>query len=44
MAASGRKVVTVLKEVDEGARRTRMSSERREENAKDAEREAKGEW
>jgi len=44
MAASRRKPMTILEEAKENALRMKMFAEYREENAKDMEREARGEW
>jgi hypothetical protein len=44
MAATKRKPMLILEDVKEDAEQRRMFVEYREENAKDMEREAKGEW
>ncbi len=44
MAANRRKSMTRLEDADEGAARLIMFLEYREENAKDMEREARGDW
>jgi hypothetical protein len=44
MVATRRKPMTILKDADEDTERRRMFLEYREENAKDLQREAGGEW